>query len=149
MFFIIWGSRTIILTIGVGTFLCPKCHITQKFGHKQQKRFFTLYYIPILPIADGQQYVECQHCKGTFTPEVLRIPQLQATYQQRHPLLFAYGLIAAAMIALMVIGNDRDDGNRERANWYRSAASGTSLDCRVQHEGRVRHQFRADYPRSL
>jgi hypothetical protein len=105
MFFIIWGSRTIVLTIGAGTFFCPKCRVTQTFSHKQQKRFFTLYYIPIFPIGDGQHYVECQHCHGTFTPEVLRMPSLQVTYQQRHPLRNAYGLVAAAIIALMVFGN--------------------------------------------
>jgi hypothetical protein len=35
------------------------------------RRYFTLYFIPLIPLWSGGEYVECTACAGTFGPEAL------------------------------------------------------------------------------
>ena len=57
------------------------------YNHKQVKRFGTLYFIPILPLDDLGDYVECQRCKNTYNQEVLNynpdkeFEEFQAEYE--------------------------------------------------------------------
>ncbi len=41
------------------------------YDHKQVKRFGTLYFIPLLPLDELGDYVECQKCKNTYNQQVL------------------------------------------------------------------------------
>ena len=54
-----------------GQFLCPQCANNQNYKHKKVTRFFTLYFIPLIPLGKAGEFVECQTCKGTFVPRVL------------------------------------------------------------------------------
>jgi len=69
---IIWGSRGITSSQAKGLFHCPSCDQQRSFDHKKVRRFFTLYFIPLVPLETLGDYVECQTCKGTFKEEVLR-----------------------------------------------------------------------------
>jgi len=68
---IIFGTRGINSTIKQGQFLCPQCASNQNFKHKKVTKFFTLYFIPLIPYGTAGEFVECQTCKGTFVPRVL------------------------------------------------------------------------------
>ncbi|MCB0652645.1 MAG: TerB family tellurite resistance protein [Saprospiraceae bacterium] len=68
---IIFGTRGVKSTIKEGQFLCPQCANNQKYKHKKVTRFFTLYFIPLIPLGSAGEFVECQGCKGTFIPRVL------------------------------------------------------------------------------
>ena len=78
---IIFGTRGVRMNAGSGTFLCPACRRQQPYHQKKLRRFFTLYFIPIIPLDVIQEYVECDECKGTYKPTVLSITasQLGAT----------------------------------------------------------------------
>jgi uncharacterized tellurite resistance protein B-like protein len=54
-----------------GQFHCPQCEANQKYKHKKVRRFFTLYFIPLIPMGKIGEFVECQACRGTFIPKVL------------------------------------------------------------------------------
>lgn len=41
------------------------------YSHKRVRRFFTLYFIPLMPLDLHGEYIECQRCGGTYTLEVL------------------------------------------------------------------------------
>jgi len=69
--FIIFGTRGINSTIKQGDFLCPQCATERQYKHKKVTRFFTLYFIPLIPLGKAGEFVECQTCKGTFVPGVL------------------------------------------------------------------------------
>ncbi len=71
---IIWGSRGVVKTAGQGHFHCPRCQQTTPYQHKKVQRYFTLYFIPLFPIATSAEYVECAHCIGRFQLSVLQLP---------------------------------------------------------------------------
>jgi len=68
---IIFGTRGVTYSAGEGDFYCPTCHDHEHYKHKRVRRFFTLYFIPIIPLDVHGEYVECEHCKGSYRLEVL------------------------------------------------------------------------------
>lgn len=63
---IIWGSRGLTSVVESGQFNCPQCGSPQSFNLKQVRNFFTLYFIPLIPLDIAGRYVECNSCRGTF-----------------------------------------------------------------------------------
>src|SRR6185503_8857843 len=54
-----------------GVFHCPRCGPERPFAHKVVQRYFTLYFIPLIPMGKAGEYVECTQCSGTFGVEAL------------------------------------------------------------------------------
>jgi hypothetical protein len=70
---IIFGTKPRMKTIGSGTFYCPRCQTNRQYELKQGKNYFTLYFVPIFPMGDLGEFVECQTCHMTFKSEVLKL----------------------------------------------------------------------------
>lgn len=68
---IIFGTRTTNPTAGQGMFNCPRCGPQKPYIHKKAKRWFTLYFIPVIPLGTAGEYVECGACAGTFDMDAL------------------------------------------------------------------------------
>ena len=68
---IIFGTRGVRSTIKEGNFYCPQCITEQRYKHKKVTQFFTLYFIPVIPLANKGAYVECQGCWNTYIERVL------------------------------------------------------------------------------
>jgi uncharacterized membrane protein YebE (DUF533 family) len=69
---IIFGSRGVTRTKESGTFACPGCGGTQQtYTRKIVRRFFTLYFVPIIPLDKVGEYLECQRCRNTYNEQVL------------------------------------------------------------------------------
>ncbi|MFL2571750.1 MAG: TerB family tellurite resistance protein [Parvicellaceae bacterium] len=68
---IIFGTRGVPSTVKEGSFHCPQCNNDQNFRHRKVRNFFTLYFIPLIPLGSAGEYVECRNCKGTFIPRIL------------------------------------------------------------------------------
>jgi hypothetical protein len=68
---IIFGRRTMTKTNHSGSFRCPGCGPDQTYVHKEVKRWFTLYFIPIIPLGTVGAYIQCTRCHGQFTEDVL------------------------------------------------------------------------------
>jgi len=68
---IIFGTRGITTTPDRGQFHCPSCESAQDYLLKRVRRFFTLYFIPLIPLNKLGEYVECSHCKDTYNIDVL------------------------------------------------------------------------------
>ncbi|MEZ4236041.1 MAG: TerB family tellurite resistance protein [Myxococcota bacterium] len=68
---IIFGSRGVTSSGATGTFHCPTCGSGAPYRRKSVRRFFTLYFIPVIPLDKLADYVECTTCRGTFQPAVL------------------------------------------------------------------------------
>lgn len=69
---IIFGTRTRFKTVGDGQFFCPHCQTTRQYERKQGKNYFALYFIPLIPIGEAGEFIECQTCHRTYAPDVLR-----------------------------------------------------------------------------
>jgi len=68
---IIYGTRGIKSTAEKGNFNCPACNAHSPYKKKRVRRFFTLYFIPLIPLDKMGEYVECDTCQATFDPEIL------------------------------------------------------------------------------
>lgn len=68
---IIWGSRGLTSTIESNQFHCPQCNSKRDCSLKQVRNFFTLYFIPLIPLNVSGRFVECGSCGGNFAEEML------------------------------------------------------------------------------
>ena len=68
---IIFGTRGVTTTPQRGEFYCPQCGDTRQYNWKRVRRFFTLYFIPVIPMDKLGEYIECPSCQGTFDTRVL------------------------------------------------------------------------------
>ena len=70
--FIVWGFKARNKVLDTGTFFCPREGGDRHYEHKMAKRWFTLFWIPLIPLNELGDYVECTSCKGTYYPEALK-----------------------------------------------------------------------------
>ena len=76
---IIFGTTGITRTPGRGNFYCPGCGPDATYAHKKVQRFFTLYFIPLIPLDVVGEYIQCERCGGEFNMEALNFdPSQQA-----------------------------------------------------------------------
>lgn len=68
---IIFGTRGVTMTHEKGVFCCPSCGPGSNFRWRRVRRFFTLYFIPLIPLDLAGEYIECGQCKGSFHLHVL------------------------------------------------------------------------------
>jgi hypothetical protein len=68
---IIFGWRTCESTAGLGTFTCPSCRTVQPYRHVTYRRWFTLYFLPVIPLGRVSEQVECQGCLRSYSMQVL------------------------------------------------------------------------------
>ncbi|MBN1562716.1 MAG: zinc-ribbon domain-containing protein [Anaerolineae bacterium] len=73
MLFIIFGTKVRHQVIGEGQFFCPKCQSQRQYKHKKASRYFSLYFVPLIPMGKLGEFVECQTCGVAFEPTVLQI----------------------------------------------------------------------------
>ena len=78
---IIFGTRSVKFTKEQGQFHCPQCERQTDYKHKSARRFFTLYFIPLIPLDKLGEYVECRSCRGTFITKVLEYQQNSSSDQ--------------------------------------------------------------------
>jgi hypothetical protein len=79
---IIWGLRVFYRTIAQGVFHCRKCGGDRQYRHRAGRRFFTLFFIPVIPLTKVGEHIQCTTCKTRYVTDVLRLPtaaQMQAT----------------------------------------------------------------------
>lgn len=71
--FIVFGTRSRITDQNSGDFFCPHCNTPRRYTQKRARQYFTLYWVPIFPIEQGQEFVECQTCGRAFSLDVLKM----------------------------------------------------------------------------
>ena len=72
--FIIWGLRVIYRTLGNGVFFCRRCGGDREYRHRAGRRFITVFFIPLIPLAKTGEHVQCLTCKTRYVTEVLKLP---------------------------------------------------------------------------
>jgi uncharacterized tellurite resistance protein B-like protein len=106
---IIFGTRGVKSTVKSGNFNCPQCQENRFYRHRKVRNFFTLYFIPLIPLGSAGEYVECSDCKGTFIPRVLinnpDKDEFLAIYEKA---------IRHAMVLIMLADGVIDDKEKEQ-----------------------------------
>jgi hypothetical protein len=68
---IIFGTTSLDSTKESGAFHCPRCAMQRGYRWINVNRFFTLYFIPLIPLGSAGEYIKCDSCGGTYGTEVL------------------------------------------------------------------------------
>lgn len=75
---IIWGFRTFFRTIAEGDFFCPKCGGDRGFKRREARRWFTVFFIPLIPLQKQGVVVRCATCGMNYNEAVLNRPTTAA-----------------------------------------------------------------------
>ncbi len=76
--FIIWGWRGVPSQLDAGEFFCPQCNRECEYRLMQSRTFFTIFFLPIIPLGRGERYVECTQCRQTYQEGVLAMTSASA-----------------------------------------------------------------------
>lgn len=68
---IIWGWRVRTSVADKGDFHCPHCSSRQPYRHEKLRRWFTLYFIPVIPLDRLGEHVTCGTCRKSWQMSVL------------------------------------------------------------------------------
>ncbi|MBO6516399.1 MAG: TerB family tellurite resistance protein [Bacteroidia bacterium] len=99
---IIYGTRAVKSTISTGNFHCPQCETQEEYRHRKARKFFTLYFIPIIPLNSLGEYVECRRCKSTFITEVLN--QSNTASEQAFMTLYLHAIRHSMVLIMLADG---------------------------------------------
>ena len=107
---IFFGTRGLTYSVNKGDFYCPSCQSLRPYKQQRVRRFFTLYFIPLIPLDIHGEYIECQQCGNTYDEEVLNFdPQageveFEAEFHQA---------IKRMMVAMMIADGTIEDSELE------------------------------------
>jgi hypothetical protein len=106
---IIFGLRVFYRTIAQGTFHCRRCGGDRQYRHRVGRRWFTLFFIPVIPLNSVGEHVQCTTCRTRYVTDALSQPttaQMQAALPS--------GMRAAAS-AMLRSGDPTSPVARQRA----------------------------------
>ena len=78
---------------------------------KQVRRYFTLYFIPIIPLDVAGRFVECQSCGGSFAEEVLSYDPEKARRETQTQMLRV--MVMSALADGEVDAVEREEVNKQ------------------------------------
>jgi hypothetical protein len=106
---IIFGLRVHYRAIGQGVFHCQRCGGDREYRHRAGRRWFTVLFIPLIPLTAAGEHIRCAVCGTGYRMEVLSIP---TSAQMRAALPAA---VRAAMITMLRAGDGSSAPARRRA----------------------------------
>jgi hypothetical protein len=106
---IIWGTRVFYRTIGHGVFHCKRCGGDRRYRLRRGRRFLTLFFIPLIPLNQVGEHVQCLSCQTRYHTDALALP----TAEQMQAALPA-GMRAAAA-AMLRAGDPASPPSRRQA----------------------------------
>jgi uncharacterized RDD family membrane protein YckC len=79
---IIFGSKVVSNTLKAGKFNCPNCRKEQTYQLKSYKKFFHIFFIPLVKIKELGEVVECFFCQTAYVPgSILSLEEYEAKNQ--------------------------------------------------------------------
>ena len=106
---IIFGLRVFFRTLAQGTFHCRRCGGDREYRHRAGRRWFTLFFLPVIPLNAVGEHVQCTNCKTRYVTDVLSQPttaQMQAALPAG---------MRAAVSAMLRSGDASNPASRQRA----------------------------------
>lgn len=68
---IILGTTVLNFKKDEGEFFCPVCREQREYKLKTARQFFTVYFIPVIPLNSVGEFVQCNACRQKFDNQVL------------------------------------------------------------------------------
>ena len=113
---IFFGLRVFYRAAGQGMFHCQRCGGDREYRQRVGRRWFTLFFIPIIPINKAGQHVQCAVCGTRYRMDVLSLP---TTAQMKEAL--PAGTRAAAIAMLRAGGRNSTPARRRAIDAVRGA----------------------------
>ena len=79
---LIWGTKVRRKTLGEGTFFSPAAGRDAPYRLVEARKWFTFFFIPLIPLGVIGTFVECQLTQATYDPAVLDNPTNEAFLEQ-------------------------------------------------------------------
>jgi hypothetical protein len=106
---LIFGLRVFYRAVGQGMFHCQRCGGDREYRHRAGRRWFTVFFIPVIPLNHVGDHVQCTVCGTRYRMDVLSLPTT-AQMQEALPA----GMRAAA-VAMLRAGGGSSAAARRRA----------------------------------
>jgi hypothetical protein len=106
---LIFGLRVWFRATGTGTFHCQRCGGDRKYRRRAGRRWFHIFFIPLIPLDRTGEHVQCTVCGVRYRTGVLAVP----TSAQMEEALPA-GTLSAA-IGMLLAGDPGSGLARRRA----------------------------------
>ena len=106
---IILGLRVFYRTMAQGSFYCRRCGGDREYRHRAGRRWFTVFFLPVIPLNQVGEHVQCTTCRTRYVTEVLSQPttaQMQAALPAG---------MRAAVSAMLRSGDPASPVSRQRA----------------------------------
>ena len=71
---IIFGFRINFRTTGTIEFFCPRCGGDRQGNQRSARRWFTIFWVPVIPLNQVGEVLECTTCHTRFEPAVAEQP---------------------------------------------------------------------------
>ena len=106
---LVFGLAAVSRTVSEGTFHCPQCGGDRAFRRRAGRRWFSMFFVPLVPLWRLGESVECRTCRGRFPLSALRAPTAERMSE-----ILAAGMRAAVALVLRA-GDPADPLARARA----------------------------------
>jgi hypothetical protein len=78
---VFFGMKNVGRKVSAGIFTCPQCRHDTPYTLKKVSRYFTLYFIPLIPLGKVGEVVQCDECGTEFETDILaQSPQAARTF---------------------------------------------------------------------
>jgi uncharacterized tellurite resistance protein B-like protein len=99
---ILIGTMNITTTRDRGNFYCPTCGVDQTYRKRAKRPFLTLYFIPTVPVAAAELFIQCDACNSTWDESVLEMNR--ESHEAAKAGQFAEEAIRASVLVTLVDG---------------------------------------------
>ena len=106
---LIFGLRVFYRAVGQGVFHCQRCGGDREYRHRAGRRWFTLFFIPVIPLGQVGEHVQCTVCRTRYRMNVLSLPTA-AQMQEALP-----AGMRTAVVAMLCAGGGDSAPARRRA----------------------------------
>lgn len=118
---IIFGLRVRYRITGSSAFFCPHCGGDREAGHGSARRWFTLFFIPVIPLNVVAEFVQCGTCQHRYDPSILERPTTSALSE-------VLGNAVRVLTAMMVRGGDVGNASMRAAAIAQTSVVNPSYD---------------------
>ena len=71
---LVFGVRYLYSLVATGTFHCPVCDVDRGYRLREPRSWVHVFWIPLVPLRQGAEIVECDVCRSRFEESVLGTP---------------------------------------------------------------------------
>jgi uncharacterized tellurite resistance protein B-like protein len=106
---LIWSWRVRLKTLSRGVFYSPATGHDGPYRLVEARRWFTFFWIPLIPLKRLGTFVECEQTKTTYEPSILERPT-NADFEEQ-----LSGAVREAVVAVIVADGTVTDAERRLA----------------------------------